>query len=828
MKLNKNYILNILNLSNLLNENRIEKLRLQKFPEDIIKAVIEFSKLTSRNPEDENLVQQNQYIPWFAAELKKDEDIAKDEKLKVVINWIKKSNFPKFPSNMPFDKVYETAINWFLNKNIDPITLKEMSGGDTVIDYPDGSKWIRVKDKNFCMRVGETRGWCFSEIGRAGEFIKSKGGYMLIDKDGSAKMAVQFDKKSKAIIDWQGAFNKVPNKNSAMKSADLISKLGEILQIDLGHANTIGQALNEYPDFKKWISSLNNIKLAPLNRFLLGFELTPEQMQSIPVEQKLKHKIPLTDEEIKNLPPDLKLKHKIPLTDEEIKNLSPLAKLANGYKIKSSEVKLLPILMQKIISVMKGADPQEVFTEADFGDSKLYRNYEADSKKMELNVANEYWDYSGLSDDDMGVFSNADNYYAMDDARNSEEHKYMGYKLLGKENEALLKELSEILHKPIDSEDDNGIWDFIDKNLLNSEEIKDTYLTEVYEYKSEKFREIRDKIIAKEQKFKLDYQTDILTLPWKKLLKFIAEKNFYLKDDITTFKDLKDAEINKVQGGYGLYDVWSNIWPKPKDVSYMQQEIKRLLEKDLETFTENPEFIKNSDDAEYLLKKLGFIDKNGRKRSVNMPNDGGIIEVDEVDIENRKFKVRIFTSGEAYKSGFIDFDSLASYVTMPKLFENKIRKIVRKMLAEDFRFMYDKQNYTPPTDVVYTAQKAINAVNSNKLVQSNASNEGSGLQKAQTLVSKEPITHAQLKRMKAFFDKNFQDVSQERSAGKNINNSEIIQKWELWGGDAGRKWVEKQIGATQSNNKTSKKVRNSDMIARDNRIMDPHNTRIHR
>src|ERR1035437_8236651 len=120
----KNYIYKSLNISNLLNENRIEKLRAQKFPENIINFVTQFSKQTVRNPEDENLVQKNQYIPWIASEIKKNEDLAKDEKLNVVINWINKSGFPRFPSNMPFDKVYATAVDWFLSKNIAPIPLK--------------------------------------------------------------------------------------------------------------------------------------------------------------------------------------------------------------------------------------------------------------------------------------------------------------------------------------------------------------------------------------------------------------------------------------------------------------------------------------------------------------------------------------------------------------------------------------------------------------------------------------------------------------------------------------------------------------------------------
>lgn len=820
----ENHIKKIIN--NLINENRIEKLRSQKFTPEQINKVIEFSKKTVKNPEDEQMVQQNQYIPWFSYELKKDEDLPEDERLKVIINWINKSNFPKFPSNLPFEKVYDAAVNWFLQKNIDPITLKEMSGGEEIIKYPDGSKWMLVKDKDFCMRVGDVRGWCFKEMSRASQFTDSKGGYFLIDKNGSIKMAIEFNKNKKSLIDWQGAFNKVPDENSALKSADLLSKLGEIKNLDSGHANTIVKAIEQYPKFKNFISNLKNIKISAIDRYLLGLETTPEQIASIPVEQKLKFKIPLSNEEILSISPDLKLKYGYKLTDEEVQKLSPLTKLAFGYKIKSADIKTLPEFMQKIISVMKGKNPDEVFTKEDFNNDKLYTNFEADSKKIEFYIPDNYWDYSGLSDEDQSVFNNTDNYYAMDDARNSEDEKYMDFKILGKENENLIKELLNLFGKKIDEEDNNAIWNFIDENLPNSERIKDAFLTSIYEYKSEKFSDLRDKLISKGQRFKLDYYKDTLTLPWTKLLRFIAEKNFKSNYVIENFGDLKDADINKIDGGYGLYDTWNSIYPKGKNLVDMQNKIQKLLEEDLEEFQDNPELIKNSEEANYLLQKLGFIDKNGRRNSVNMPG-GGRIAVEDTNIEERKFKVILYTN-KGTRTGFIPFEKLSDYVTMESLFENKVREMVRNILSEDFRYLYDTNTFTPTREVIQTAQKALQAVQNNKLVQSDASNEGSGLRKAQSLVSAEPMTHAQLKRMKAFFDNNAQAVQNERNAGKNINNSPLIQKWELWGGDAGKNWAEKEINSTQSSNKTSKKVRNSDMVARDNRLMSTNNTRIHK
>lgn len=154
-----------------------------------------------------------------------------------------------------------------------------------------------------------------------------------------------------------------------------------------------------------------------------------------------------------------------------------------------------------------------------------------------------------------------------------------------------------------------------------------------------------------------------------------------------------------------------------------------------------------------------------------------------------------------------------------------IRNILRSIILEDFRYQYDQETggLTPPSDVIGTAKRALEAVNKNKLV-SHGGNEGSGVQKAKTLAAGNPINHAQLKRMKAFFDKNLELVKQERQAGRDIYTSELVQKWELWGGDAGMRWANKEIKDTQQTNITSKKLRPKGTKT----LMDPHNTRTHK
>lgn len=150
-----------------------------------------------------------------------------------------------------------------------------------------------------------------------------------------------------------------------------------------------------------------------------------------------------------------------------------------------------------------------------------------------------------------------------------------------------------------------------------------------------------------------------------------------------------------------------------------------------------------------------------------------------------------------------------------------VRKMLRELISEDFRYQY-KDGFKPSSDVIGTAKRAIEAVRRNSLI-SHGGNEGSGMRKAEDLASGEPMTHEQLKRMKAFFDNNLENFKSEKIAGKNINTSEIIQKWELWGGNAGMRWVNQQISSAQDTNQTSKKLRPSGT----KNLMNPHNTRTH-
>jgi hypothetical protein len=119
-----------------------------------------------------------------------------------------------------------------------------------------------------------------------------------------------------------------------------------------------------------------------------------------------------------------------------------------------------------------------------------------------------------------------------------------------------------------------------------------------------------------------------------------------------------------------------------------------------------------------------------------------------------------------------------------------------------------------------TCKNAIDVVTKIKLIGKGEA-EGSGLKKAYTILSGKPMSHGQLKRMKAFFDNNLNNYKNEKTKGKNIHNSGLIQKWNLWGGDAAYNWAKQQLDSHKSKNQSSK----------DNRpkghknMMDPNNTR---
>jgi len=131
----------------------------------------------------------------------------------------------------------------------------------------------------------------------------------------------------------------------------------------------------------------------------------------------------------------------------------------------------------------------------------------------------------------------------------------------------------------------------------------------------------------------------------------------------------------------------------------------------------------------------------------------------------------------------------------------EVRKMVREVLAEAVEFDNNK-TFIPLPNVAQRAQEAINAVSSNNLTQSVA--HGSGLNKARELASKQTQDFDMMKKMKSFFETTQESYNAEKAAGKTIQNSGIIQAWELHGGDSGKEWVNQQLNNLNQSNLNTK------------------------
>lgn len=149
-----------------------------------------------------------------------------------------------------------------------------------------------------------------------------------------------------------------------------------------------------------------------------------------------------------------------------------------------------------------------------------------------------------------------------------------------------------------------------------------------------------------------------------------------------------------------------------------------------------------------------------------------------------------------------------------------LRKKIREILSEDYRFQYNNKSFYPNDKMKETSKYAIDIVSQIKLVGKGEA-EGSGLRKAYSILRGDPMSHGQVKRMKAFFDNNIKNYQNEKFLGKTIKNSGLIQKWNLWGGDAAYAWSKYNIESKKNNNQNSKNLRPKGH----KNMMDPYNTR---
>lgn len=133
----------------------------------------------------------------------------------------------------------------------------------------------------------------------------------------------------------------------------------------------------------------------------------------------------------------------------------------------------------------------------------------------------------------------------------------------------------------------------------------------------------------------------------------------------------------------------------------------------------------------------------------------------------------------------------------------EVRKIVRGVIKEAFEFNNNK-TFTPPPNVSQRAQQALNVVSKNNLTQS-GTDIGSGTSKAKELASKQIQNFDQMRKIKSFFDTHEESYRKEKAAGKTIDNSGIIQSWELRGGDSSREWINQELSSLKKDNLNTKK-----------------------
>jgi hypothetical protein len=820
----------IFELSGIILENRIEKLQREKYPEDIINFALEFAKLTTKDASVEDNVLRNHYIPWIAQEARKNPGIVNEkDKLDVIILWIKNANYPKISTNEGFDVVFNKAKDWLSKRNIDPSSGERIEGGRVIKTYPNGFRWVRVTNTNWCMNVGKKYGWCFSSPERSESFVgldsvdSTTQGYILLNAKDKPALAVQYDSSEDKIEDIQATFNKPATPAVLKYGLDLFGSLGKITDIT-SHQDNFWKTLKENPELKDELMAVPTVSFSTKLKLDKKLPITPAERSSLDLEALLKYGVPLTQEEIVSVPIRLKLQYNISLSNQEIKLL------------KTSK----DLFIAKLWRATRSRAYEKIFTDEDFSGYNGYHfDYDKRAVKIDMDETEFEEKFSGLEEDNRTIY-NMVNSYGYSEEVDRSETDYM-YNSLNAEQQELIKKVGTQLGMgDYDFEKEGELAKFLED--YTDVRIEDDFLAELsYGWERNAVKAVNE-VVDSEQKFR--YENGYLVLPFKALYEFVAahpEKN------IQSFNDLKEAEIN---GTISVESAYSDS-RTGDDESY--ENFNKIFKEKITEFMDKVasgeiEIARGIQRAHNILNSLGF--KKMESPSFHghyfhgnvygVRNQGRVVFVEKFDFEDQTFSVRIFDFGNVKTirknakpkkelKGKIPFDRLSDYVYQYELFESmKLRKAIRIMLAEDFRYLYDRNPFVPPVEVAKAASEAINAVTNNRVSGNSGGNEGSGTQKARSLANREPMNHAQLKRMKAFFDKNEEAVKNELSHGRNMSNSGIIQSWNLWGGDAGRQWANRQISSVQSSNKTSKKIRNPEDGVRTKTLMDPHNTRIHR
>ena len=146
---------------------------------------------------------------------------------------------------------------------------------------------------------------------------------------------------------------------------------------------------------------------------------------------------------------------------------------------------------------------------------------------------------------------------------------------------------------------------------------------------------------------------------------------------------------------------------------------------------------------------------------------------------------------------------------------NEFRFMIREILIEgsilfdeDYRFEYNKQ-HTPTDTMASVSKKAQEAVTKNNLISNYKASGGivTGEKRGKKIQSKTPFTHHEVRALRDLFASLQSEVSQARAQGLNVNNSAVIQIWELNGGESGKNWANGILGSHHDSSMQHKELR---------------------
>ena len=146
---------------------------------------------------------------------------------------------------------------------------------------------------------------------------------------------------------------------------------------------------------------------------------------------------------------------------------------------------------------------------------------------------------------------------------------------------------------------------------------------------------------------------------------------------------------------------------------------------------------------------------------------------------------------------------------------NELRSLIRNIiiseshvLSEDYRFEYDQQ-HTPTDAMSIAAKKAKQISDKTNLIAAYKAQGGvvTGEKKSQKIISKTPMNHNEVRALRDLFTSLTAEVAKEKGQGKTINNSAIIQIWDLNGGDAGKGWANNILGGKHDSSMKHKELR---------------------